>query len=171
MKTALLPKSQLRTFLMSEHQSSRLLTMCIVYTIRMKNVQFSSDTYQHLSVTSDLSLILRTFGPLSQMYVNGWYNLQTQCQCKLIVMNFPFVLKVINNSLVDKPDLLKASEKPNRSMGSLHEYYDFSETARYNVSYVQPCFLWTDVRVLEWRVLMLLIYFVMILIWAKLYSI
>ncbi|KAL5005346.1 hypothetical protein ScPMuIL_018802 [Solemya velum] len=40
--------------------------------------------------------------------------------------------KVINNSLVDKPDLLKASEKPNRSMGSLHEYYDFSETARYN---------------------------------------
>ena len=36
-------------------------------------------------------------------------------------------------NIPDKPDILKSSEKPNRSMASLHEYSDITDTARYNV--------------------------------------
>jgi len=38
-----------------------------------------------------------------------------------------------NGGFLDTPDLLKASEKSNRSMVSLHEWTEFSEIARYKV--------------------------------------
>ncbi|KAK3589919.1 hypothetical protein CHS0354_034935 [Potamilus streckersoni] len=41
--------------------------------------------------------------------------------------------KIMNGQVLDKPDLLRASEKPNRSLGSLHEYSDITDLARYNI--------------------------------------
>ncbi|XP_056004478.1 retinal guanylyl cyclase 2-like isoform X3 [Ostrea edulis] len=39
--------------------------------------------------------------------------------------------KINNGPFLDKPDLVKASEKSNRSLASLHEFAEFSEIARY----------------------------------------
>lgn len=50
--------------------------------------------------------------------------------------------QMIGSAITDKPDILKAAEKPNRSMASLHEYSDITDTARYNVSSMQEtCFV------------------------------
>ncbi|KAK3095510.1 hypothetical protein FSP39_015523 [Pinctada imbricata] len=49
------------------------------------------------------------------------------------------VKQIANGTLLDKPDLVKASEKSNRSLASLHELSEFSQYARYkgDVVYVK----------------------------------
>ena len=45
--------------------------------------------------------------------------------------------QLINGSMIDRPDLLRQpGDKPptSRSLASLHEYADITDTARYNVS-------------------------------------
>ena len=49
---------------------------------------------------------------------------------------FLFLLQILNGTaFLDKPDLVKASEKSNRSLASLHELSEFSEYARYKVTF------------------------------------